>query len=31
MPTGESSSLRLAIRLFRSPLHANCCVISISP
>jgi len=29
--TGESSRLRLAIRLFRTLPHANCCVIRISP
>jgi hypothetical protein len=29
--TGESSSLRMAIRLFGSLPHTNCCVISISP
>jgi hypothetical protein len=31
IPTGESSALRLEIRLFRALSHANCCVISNSP
>jgi hypothetical protein len=31
IPTGESSALRLAIRLFRPLSHANCRVIRNSP